>query len=58
MGKINPKTSMLLDVQYIKPNRSKNQDDHLYIIWKDIVTEEKHLEIVKEPKMKIYFEKT
>lgn len=57
MGKINPKTSMLLDVQYIKPNRSKNQDDHLYIIWKDIVTEEKHLEIVKEPKMKIYFEK-
>lgn len=49
--------SMLLDIQYIKPNKKQHQSDYLYIIWKDLKTGEKHLNIVPEPKMEIYFEK-
>ena len=48
---------MLLDVQYIKANRKKKQSDFLYLIWKDLEENKKHLQIIPEPKMKIYFEK-
>lgn len=48
---------MLVDVQYVKQNRKNNTPDFLYIIWKDLDTMEKHLQIIPEPKMDIYFEK-
>lgn len=57
MRKIDPETSMLLDIQYVRPNRQAGFKDYLYIIWKDVTTEKKYLEIVEEPMMKIYFEK-
>ena len=55
--KITDKDAMLLDIQYIKPNRTAGTNDYLYIIWKDLKTGEKHLEAIPEPMMTIYFEK-
>lgn len=49
--------AMLLDIQYIKANRREGHSDYLYIIWKEISTGEKHLQVVPEPMMDIYFEK-
>ena len=48
---------MLLDIQYIKPNKRNKTPDYLYIIWKDISTLKKHLWIIPEPELSIYFEK-
>lgn len=48
---------MLLDVQYVKPNRSKKESDCVYTIWKDLETKEKHVISTTEPVMPIYFEK-
>lgn len=56
MTKIRQENAMLVDIQYIKPQRRKQQNDFLYIIWKDLDTMEKHLQIIEEPKMDIYFE--
>lgn len=59
IDKMNPQkdSCMLVDIQYVKPNRKNNTPDYLYIIWKDLDTMEKHLQVVPEPKMDIYFEK-
>ena len=46
---------MLVDIQYIKPKKGKK--DYLYIIWKDLRDGKKHLNVIPEPVMKIYFEK-
>lgn len=51
------KTSMLLDVQYVKPNKNLGLPDYLYIIWRDTETGEKHMKAIPEPTMTIYFEK-
>lgn len=50
-------SSMLLDIQYIKANKKEGNTDYLYVIWKDLKTNEKHLQIIPEPMMDIYFEK-
>lgn len=55
--KITDKDAMLLDIQYIEPNRRNGTPDYLYIIWKDLKTGEKHVESIPEPLMTIYFEK-
>ena len=55
--KINKDNAMLVDIKYVRPDRFNNLPDYLYIIWKDLDTNEKHLQIVEEPKMEIYFEK-
>lgn len=55
--KIGKDNSMLLDIQYVKPNKRMNQLDYLYIIWKNLDTNEKHLNIIPEPVIDIYFEK-
>lgn len=57
MKKINKENAMLLDIQYIKANKKNKQPDLLYIIWKNLDTNEKFLQVVPEPKMDIYFEK-
>ena len=32
-------SSMLIDIQYVKPSKANNQpDDYLYIIWRDMDT--------------------
>lgn len=49
--------TLLIDVQYVNGNKKEKQPDMLYVIWKDLRTNEKHLEIIPEPKMTIYFEK-
>lgn len=49
--------AMLLDIQYVKANKKENTLDYLYIIWKDLDTGKKHLQVVPEPMMEIYFEK-
>ena len=54
---INKDNAMLLDIQYIKANKKENQLDYLYIIWKDLDTGKKYLQVVPEPMMEIYFEK-
>lgn len=54
---INKDSAMLLDIQYIKPNKREKQPDYLYIIWKDLITGKKHMQAVPEPMMQIYFEK-
>lgn len=48
---------MLLDIQYVRPNRKDNLKDYIYIVWKDLDSNEKHLTAIEEPKMSIYFEK-
>lgn len=55
--KIDKENSMLIDIQYIKANKRENQPDYLYIIWKDLKTDEKFMQAVPEPMMDIYFEK-
>ena len=54
---INKENSMLLDVQYVKANRKNETPDYLYLIWKDMDTEEKYMQAIKEPPVEIYFEK-
>lgn len=53
----NKESSMLLDIQYVKQNKRENTPDYLYMIWRDMKTNEKHLQVVPEPRMDIYFEK-
>lgn len=53
--KIDKDNAMLIDIQYVKPR--KGEPDYLYIIWKDLKTNEKHLEVVKEPTVEIFFQK-
>ena len=55
--KINKENSMLLDVQYVKANRKNDTPDYLYLIWKDMDTEQKYMQAIKEPPVEIYFEK-
>ena len=55
--KIPKDDAMLIDIQYVKANKRKGHKDYLYIIWKEISTGQKHLSIVEEPLMEIYFEK-
>lgn len=55
--KLSKNNAMLIDIQYIEANRKKGHKDYLYIIWKDLDTLEKHLEVVPEPMVDIYFEK-
>jgi hypothetical protein len=55
--KVNKDKSMLIDIQYIKPNKREGNPDYLYIIWKDLETNEKHMQAIPEPLMKVYFEK-
>ena len=55
---MNPsKDSMLIDIQYIKANKRNNTPDYLYVIWRDLISNEKHLQCIEEPKIDIYFEK-
>lgn len=54
---INPKTSMLIDVQYVRAKKDKGLPDCVYTVWKDIETGEKFVKRDDEPKMPIYFEK-
>lgn len=53
----NQSNSMLIDVQYIRPNRKEDQKDLLYMIWKNLDSGEKFLKVIPEPKMDIYFSK-
>ena len=50
-------SSMLIDIQYVKQNRSAGTPDYLYIIWKDLNTNKKYMQAVPEPMIDIYFEK-
>lgn len=54
---ISKENAMLLDIQYIKANKKENQLDYLYIIYKNLDTGKKFLQVVPEPMMEIYFEK-
>ena len=39
---MNPnKDSMLIDIQYIKANKRNNTPDYLYVIWRDLISNEK-----------------
>lgn len=55
--KINKDNCMLIDIQYVKPKKEYNYQDCLYIIWKDLDTGEKYVDIRKNPTMNIYFTK-
>lgn len=57
MAKISKDSAMLMDVQYVRPNKKKNLPDYLYIIWKDMNTGKKYLESIDNPSIEIYFEK-
>ena len=50
--------AMLVDIQYVKPDRKKGQnDDYLYVIWRNLDTGKKYLITQKNPVIPIYFEK-
>ena len=51
---------LLLNTLYTRPHRKEDKsygDDKLYIIYKDIGTSKKYLEVINEPKIDIYFAK-
>ena len=54
---LNKDDAMLVDIQYVRANRSINQPDYLYIIRKDLHSEQKHLEKIANPVINCYFEK-
>ncbi len=49
--------AMLWDVMYERPNRSTGEPDKLMVVWKDLDTGEKHLDVTDSPTMDIYFTK-
>lgn len=49
--------AILLDIQYVKENRSKGLPDYLYIIWKDTRTGEVSMNPIPNPQVDVYFEK-
>ena len=53
----NKENAMLVDVQYVRPDRKNNLPDFIYLIWKDLLTGEKYCTQVSEPNIDIYFEK-
>lgn len=55
--KIPKESAMLLDIQYAREDRKNGIPDCLYIIWKDLETNEKHVDTVMSPPMHVYFEK-
>ena len=58
MGKEpNKESSMLWDIQYVKQNKREGTPDYLYLIWRDLNTQEKYLKCIQEPEIDIYFEK-
>lgn len=57
MMQINKENALLLDIQYVKASKKDNHLDYLYIIWKNLDTGEKFMQVVPEPMMDIYFEK-
>lgn len=56
IGKKPVPNSTLCDVQYCKGTRENDYTDKLYVIWRD-EHDAKHLEIVENPPMDIYFTK-
>lgn len=48
---------MLLNIQYIRPSRETDYKDYLYIIYKDLRDNSKHLQTIVEPEVEIYFTK-
>ena len=40
---MNKDNVMLVDVQYVRPNRANQTPDYLYMIWKDLLTAETKL---------------
>ena len=56
MGALSKENAMLLDIQYV-PSSKEHKVDNLYIIWRNLDTGKKELEIIPSPKMEIYFEK-
>lgn len=54
---INPNTSMLVDIQYVRANKRAGTPDCLYTIYKDLETGKKHVMTMENPSMPIYFEK-
>lgn len=57
LGNTNTKNLLLLNVIYQKPLASTNWIDYVYIVVKDISTNEKRLITIEEPKMIVYFVK-
>ena len=56
--KPNKDSAMLVDIQYVKPNKKMGiNDDFLYVIWRDLDTNKKYLIVQKNPVIPIYFEK-
>lgn len=49
--------TLLIDMQYVNANKRENQPDCLYIITKDLKTNEKKLSVIPEPLYGFYFEK-
>ena len=55
--RINKNNTMLVDVQYVKAKRQEGIPDYLYLIYKNIDTNEKTFKMIEEPKMTFYYEK-
>lgn len=50
--------AMLIDVQYMKPNKKNgNTNGCIYLIWKNLTTGRKELEIIDNPEFDLYFTK-
>lgn len=56
MSKMTKDNAMLLDIQYVGNSR-ENKNDYLYIIWKNLDTGTKEIQVVPNPSMEIYFVK-
>lgn len=48
---------MLIDIKYVKPNKLNDYVDCLYVIYRDLDTNEKIVEAIENPPVEIYFAK-
>ena len=49
--------SMLVDIQYVSKDRTRELDDCLYTVWKDIDSGKKYVEKFEKPQVPIFIEK-
>lgn len=56
-AKLSTEKSMLVDIQYVSKDRTRELDDCLYTVWKDIDSGKKYVEKFEKPQVPIFIEK-
>ena len=57
LGDIDTNTTILIDAKYNKVKTENGMEDFMTLVTKNVITNEKFINVIKEPKMDIYFTK-